>query len=163
MSGVMEFKIYEDKLKHNILEMCKEEIDFRKLIGDTYNIAYYKDLMNRNIIIVVDDNGYGKNLKTTFVLGKKLPEGIKVYSEYELKGNVYMAKIYKKSLEEYEFDILSEDDIRYVFNKIYEYSSSYILAVQYVGHLTYLIFCGGLICLIKRRTILRVIKRHLKV
>ena len=33
MSGVMEFKIYEDKLKHNILEMCKEEIDFRKLIG----------------------------------------------------------------------------------------------------------------------------------
>ena len=86
--------------------------------------------MNRNIITVVDDNGYGKNLKTTFVLGKKLPEGIKVYSEYELKGNVYMAKIYKKSLEEYEFDILSEDDIRYVFSKIYEYSSSYILAVQ---------------------------------
>lgn len=41
-----------------------------------------------------------------------------------------MAKIYKKSLEEYEFDILSEDDIQYVFNKIYEYSSSYILAVQ---------------------------------
>ena len=82
MSGVMEFKIYEDKLKHNILEVCKEEIDFRKLIGDTYNIAYYKDLMNRNIITVVDDNGYGKNLKTTFVLGKKLPEGIKVYSEY---------------------------------------------------------------------------------
>ena len=112
MSGVIEFKIYEGKLKHNILKISKNEIDFRKLIGDTYNIAYYKDL------------------KTTFVLGKKLPEGIKVYSEYELKGNVYMAKIYKKSLEEYEFDILSEDDIRYVFNKIYEYSSSYILAVQ---------------------------------
>lgn len=39
----MEFKIYEDKLKHNILEIRKEEIDFRKLVGDTYNIAYYKD------------------------------------------------------------------------------------------------------------------------
>ena len=95
MSGVIEFKIYEGKLKHNILKISKNEIDFRKLIGDTYNIAYYKDLMNRNIITVVDDNGYVKNLKTTFVLGKKLPEGIKVYSEYELKGNVYMAKYIK--------------------------------------------------------------------
>lgn len=69
MSGVIEFKVYEGKLKHHILKISKNEIDFKKIIGDTYNIAYYKDLMNRNII-------------------------------------------------------------RYVLSKIYNYSGSYILAVQ---------------------------------
>lgn len=39
MRGVIKFKIYEDKLKYHILKISKDEIDFRKLIGDTYNIA----------------------------------------------------------------------------------------------------------------------------
>lgn len=79
---------------------------------------------------VVDDNGYAKNLETTFILGKELTEGIKLYSDYEFKGNVYMAKRNERSFDDYEFDILTEDDIKYVLSKIYEYKGSYILAVQ---------------------------------
>lgn len=129
MNGILEFKKSKGTLKYNVLDINKSDIDFRKLIGSTYDIAYYRVLMDRKIILVVDDNGYIKNLETTFILGKSINERIKIYSDYEFKGNVYMAKINEKN-SGYEFDVLTEDDIKYVLNKIYKFENCYILAVQ---------------------------------
>ena len=114
MKGILEFKIIDGKLHHNIIEIEKQNINYnylRNLIGDTYDIVYYNVLVRKNIIIIVDDNGYAKNLLTTFILGKQASNSIIIYRDSELKGNIYMLKRNSKFLNDFEYDILNENDI----------------------------------------------------